>query len=90
MLWFGNKICEKELGFFYKNIYNICYVINMYICKDINVIVGYCNWLEIWIFRCDVCVYYLYWVKIEREKVFISDFMINLSLYIRDSFLEIR
>lgn len=42
MLWFGNKICEKELGFFYKNIYNICYF--MYICKDINVIGGYCNW----------------------------------------------
>lgn len=90
MLWLGNKICEKELGFPHKNTYNICHFINMYICKDRNATVGYRNWLETWTSRCDVRVYYLYRVKIAREKASIRDLMTNSSSYTRDSFLEIR
>lgn len=70
MLWLGNKIFEKELGFPHKNTYNICHFINMYICKDTNATVGYRNWLETWTSRCDVRVYYLYRVKIERKRFF--------------------
>lgn len=39
----------------------------------------------------DVMYVFIIYIGLKlREKVFISDFMINLSLYIRDSFLEIR
>lgn len=81
----------KRLGFPHKNTYNICHFINMYICKDRNATVGYRNWLETWTSRCDVRVYYLYRVKIERKrKASIRDLMTNSSSYTRDSFLEIR
>lgn len=39
----------------------------------------------------DVMFVFIIYIGLKlREKVFIRDFMINLSLYIRDSFLEIR
>lgn len=85
MLWLGNKICEKDWVFPIK--IHITFVI---LCKDTNATVGYRNWLETWTSRCDVRVYYLYRVKIEKRKASIRDLMTNSSSYTRDSFLEIR